>query len=771
MRRWISSFGLPQTGDVSSIGGIASTLNRDAAYQALGQEGSPSGLTGMGFAFRRGNKATPNYLAQIMGQGGLAPTVNSFGGLEHIRMRIRRLPTVEEQIYALTDNGAGSFYMLSLDPNGIIRAYNNAGVFPGALLYACPALALNTWYQLILTYLAQGAAPGGVPAAQLIFNLSINSTGAGAAPISFNEATHSAPVSNPAFTQSLWGAEARVNVNNGLELDFADWIMDDLGNTVNFFPPNQSLVDRVIAAGFRAAMRVEVRRPAGLGSYQNWTTSGITAIQARQGIPPDSTAGGGINILTSAVAKARVTYAFGTLATMGLTGPIRAFRLAVYYASGAGTHNLIWRRNGVDVLFPVAVNTNTWATVVIDVTDTTIFPLLAPLDANDTIEVGVEKDNSVTSASIQGVALEVETDGNPIPAQQPDPTDNTIRVAWGEYNGNSTGQQIAVGFCPEWVSIVPIAGSTGDGSLWCDQDVGAPGHADSRVIGTRMAQLLANGFAVGGSDGFCNVSGTTYAWVAIRDPQNRCLLRGSFTHTPQDAQVTNPYVDPAFSPLAIWAKNLNWQTSIAAGNGVYRGPGHVGQNSSPLAGAQVTTGIIAMAAGSFDSGTALHLPSAGGVVATYTAWRISGFVNRKLWNAISYVGDGTGNRNIAIDLSGSPPIWAMCLPHNGAGYIRPPGFGDTSSCLISSASLTPTVTVGIIGGAPNTVQVGSALNAVGVVYELLAIAGLAAFTSPGPGNPPPTIIDLPFIPPPTGGCSSTLPVPVAGGGSGCAATL
>lgn len=758
-RRWIGTFAFPQSGDVTNISGNATSWNRDASYTPLGQEGSPSALTGMGFAFRRGNFGSTNNVTQSFQQGGTAPTASSTCGLEVVRMRLRRLPSVEEQFYALTNTGAGNFILGTVTASGGLRFYNCAGGFPGTFLCGVPPIPLDSWFQLILRYSVLGAGGGGVPAAVVKFEVLNPSYGS------------STVVPLFPFSQSLLGAESRVAVNNNLEIDFADWIVDDLGNPADALAVDGihglTIEQRTIAAQLTTTMRVETRRPTGQGTSSGWTTSGIPTYQARQGIPPDSTPGGGINVVTSNVSGAEVTYTFGTLTNMGIVGPVRAFRLAVYYASGSGTHQLIFRRNGVSTLFPRAVGANQWVSAVIDTTDAGIFT--PPLDYTDVIEVGVRKDPSANAASIQSVLLEVETDANPIPTTLVDPTDDTIKVAVGQYVGNGTASVIQVGFCPEWLSILPIIGFSGDGALWCDQDVGSTGHTDSRVIGTRMASLQANGFTVAGTDALCNQAGVTYQFIAIRDPQQRCLCRGTFTHTPQDVSAVNVYPKVGFQALAIWARLLKWATSAANGCSFYRGPGHTATFASPLAGAESAIIITSMGAGSFVSSTDLHMPSTSNVGTTYCAWRDDLFYGSKRWTATHYTGNGGGARTVAIDLDGTGPLWALLVPHNGASYIRPPGLACGNSYLVGTSSLSISAN-GLTGGGLDSVTVASASNQNGVEYDLFVIAGGIALDacgwviSPPPGQPPTVIVDPPPAPPgpPPGGGTVQPPPPPLG---------
>jgi hypothetical protein len=94
-----------------------------------------------------------------------------------------------------------------------------------------------------------------------------------------------------------------------------------------------------------------------------------------------------------------------------------------------------------------------------------------------------------------------------------------------------------------------------------------------------------------------------------------------------------------------------------------------------------------------------------------------GISSTRLMAVTSYVGDGTGPRNVALSLNGSTPVFALVVPTNASAKVyRVTGDTtgrDTTTCNAVANSITAM--------AANQITVGSALNAVGVTYDVWTI--------------------------------------------------
>jgi hypothetical protein len=140
---------------------------------------------------------------------------------------------------------------------------------------------------------------------------------------------------------------------------------------------------------------------------------------------------------------------------------------------------------------------------------------------------------------------------------------------------------------------------------------------------------------------------------------------------------------------------------------------------------------------------------------TYSAWRTDDGSGAVMVQITSYIGDGTGNRDISlIPVSLRYPGLAIVIPHSGATttIFRDPSHTGTNSGLMSGASNA--VANAIIGGGIDTLQVGSALNANAVVYDVFVIPGSplgweqfdwCSNFEPPPIYPPPPPVEPPNI--------------------------
>jgi hypothetical protein len=133
----------------------------------------------------------------------------------------------------------------------------------------------------------------------------------------------------------------------------------------------------------------------------------------------------------------------------------------------------------------------------------------------------------------------------------------------------------------------------------------------------------------------------------------------------------------------------------------------------------------------------------------------------------TYTGDGAASRTIALlPPSQRRPLFAYIVPHNAPAIYRDPSHTGTTSTAVNTGTIN--TSTGITGGGIDSLSVGSALNANGVVYDMFVLfAGTAACNGgwgcngeylpvppigpPGPPwTPPPAPIPVPPIPPTPG---------------------
>ncbi len=130
-----------------------------------------------------------------------------------------------------------------------------------------------------------------------------------------------------------------------------------------------------------------------------------------------------------------------------------------------------------------------------------------------------------------------------------------------------------------------------------------------------------------------------------------------------------------------------------------------------------------------------------------------------------YTGDGSASRTINLTpATGRRPLFAMVVPHNAASVVRGPDHTGTTSMTLPS---TANAATGITAGGLDSLSVGSALNANGIVYDVFVIPGGSVACNGGfscngefppgrpktptgwPGNPNPVPVPPTIVPPVT----------------------
>jgi hypothetical protein len=302
----------------------------------------------------------------------------------------------------------------------------------------------------------------------------------------------------------------------------------------------------------------------------------------------------------------------------------------------------------------------------------------------------------------------------------PTPTMEWAVARQGTYVGNATGQDIAVGVPFHWLWIRNL--STNATEYWWSSQCtvhrnlsGASGSSiDVDVPVLFPPSGNAPSFRVAGNNANVNANGVTYQWVAFSDPNSRFLLNGAVAWPSSLASVDNALLDPAFTPVCVFTAQEDIVNSISGF--FFKGPGNPTDTANPLTGADVA-GVMTFATGVLTTKGSGHSKNPQ---MAYGAWRpVDGTGASGVIDCVTYTGNGVSSRNIAVNLGGTSPLFAIGVAHTLASYFRDPSHTGLDSTQIGSG----TVTTAIIGGGLNYVTVGAALNVAGRVYDLFVLAG------------------------------------------------
>jgi hypothetical protein len=249
-----------------------------------------------------------------------------------------------------------------------------------------------------------------------------------------------------------------------------------------------------------------------------------------------------------------------------------------------------------------------------------------------------------------------------------------------------------------------------------------------------------------GASADSNAAGVSYAYMAFCDPAMRFCLNGALYNFVGAADIDTPLFDATF--LANAGFLMREEIGATATTNIFlKGPGHAASTLSQLQSPE-TPAALQFSAGHIASKAAIH--SNAFVSMAFSLFRTddnSSDPNKaRAVTITSYVGDGSATRTIGLlPPTGRRPMWAIITPHNAASVFRDPSHTGTTSTTFPN---TANAATGIIAGGLDSIQVGIALNANGVGYEVLSFPGLAA---PGNGGWSPPGDDWPVDPnPPTG---------------------
>lgn len=295
----------------------------------------------------------------------------------------------------------------------------------------------------------------------------------------------------------------------------------------------------------------------------------------------------------------------------------------------------------------------------------------------------------------------------------------------GTYLGNGTSQEITL---PAPCNFLWIRATSGT-SLGCKFFSAAVqphyGGTNRFMPNVRMWYDFTNGtfqFSVtGAATSDCNVSGTTYQYIAFCDPGMRFSLNGAYSHSASAVvPKVNPLIDSGF--LANFGFFQSDSGEAGTTVGLYqRGPGSTGFTGASLAAGGVLTNMATFAAGHINT----YSDGNGSAPWNYSLWRTAdsgGVCAGIMVQIMTYTGNGSSPRTITLTpTSLRVPLLVVVAPITSAlAYMRDPSHTGTNSTQVGDGTNSTTA---IIAVGVDSIQVQSSLNANGVVYNVFAICG------------------------------------------------
>jgi hypothetical protein len=750
--RWMVGFEHPFLGEGLSTGASTQRQMRDASRT----------LEGMGLALRSPANETVTMTMPSAGAG--FPTKDSW---ERVYVRLRRYPSANEAIWGAKGSiEAGTAVLLLVSPTGQLLVNNKGNqAFPGTNIIAAGQIPLNQWTRidLLFSFARNGSGGSGDGGVILCVNGNFIARAAGNGPPGptiggagglFNVIqTHS---------QSYLGNEN--TPTNSLDIDYDDWT--NKTQPLLFTGDDWSYgshIQPLTITGF------------GPGHSGSWTG----AYQTLDALPVNGQQDSVDSAVASISMEVTTDYKDRQIGCSGLV-------LSLFHKTASGTvESLGYSINGgAFVMQNVTASTGTWA---VPSPSTGTPAILYSAGGNRTapqltsVNLKYTRDGAATNRQVQALQASAEYLGfftsancDPGPAGTVPPLipfpfmhntpyaddmfgivggvgggEGVVEVMGGTYTGNGTAQDVVTKMPAHWIWIRPTSVVGTGGSRWwstClaghDPLIETPNKGNLvRAYNTDItAGPTGYKFRVSGSNANSNQNGVTYQWIAFSDRMMRFCLNGSYLTLSGAASVTENLLIGTFTPLAGFL--LPEIGTVAATTGLYyKGPGHVANAASIMDSAESAT-VCSFGTGSIASKTIINLASAN---MAYSLWRQSDGAGNIGGVAIAtYTGDGTGARTISLTgLNGKSPMFVIVQPHNGVAYVKDPSHGSTNSTPINTSVNVGTA---ITGGAAGQISVGATLNAGGIVYDVFALPGAAAFTNPtDPFCPLPPVLppDLP----------------------------
>lgn len=773
-RRFIDGFELPGLGEGASNLGTHTTRASSRTSE------------GIGFSYRKIYATSRLHTIPAAMQGHTS--------WERFYIRILTYPTGSpDSIWMAKGSSiAGNAAVLVVNTSGQLVGYSKGNnPFPGNLLGTTPqVLALNTWYRVdIYIHFRQSGA--GAEHGQMLLFINGSLAFSGNAPDGDGGLGTSQN-----HTTSFIGCDANQPVgSNGLEADFDDWISaNDVGGALNASSvwvrglPGFDLTSGSHVAAVRGFNFGSANSPTWSGDWRETnslpgdnlspnalltssTASAPLQVQVDGSSSEFSTPSTKVQIGGNGIAAA-VIAAFVSNRGADTTGGLEiSVGGSVFTASGLTITSGVWTSS---LLYSVADNTK-----ISDVPTTVEYLSFIKAATANTVSIGSldaaveivgcvygpeDSPNAVTTLPRIGIH------NSPYPliiqSNSVMPPISPVALVSGTYTGNSLAQDVLMKVPAHWFWVRQV-GAVG-GFVWYSSMTAAHPWTQKGAIGSYMpraqfSQLGNCRVSVAGADANTNLAASTYYWTAFSDAGMRYLINGGFAHFAGVASGTNLLIDSGFTPDAAFFLAENIVSDATIGH-YYKGVGHSGDTASPLNGAAVSS-IATMATGTITSGATINRDNPQ---TAFSAWRKDdGGGNTGVVDVTSYTGDGGASKVIPLVLGGRTPGFVMVVPHNGQSFFRDLGHTGVNSQNIAGTNTTTGITD---FSTANQITVGLAVNALGVVYDVFAIAN-GAFPTVVRPTPGPWTATGPVIPTIGQGCASDITQPSAGGGLGCTVSL
>ena len=601
---------------------------------------------------------------------------------------------------------------LSISPAGALVVKHDDGRIPALTLYTSAPLELHTTHTVELKF-EYNSYSGPYPAPNPVWE----------------NLTSRALVFFDGALVATYGAGAGGTWNSGennpvgLDLRYGT---GSLAHTKLKSPgPGNGLLMNVFRAGLTSTAdqtetlvpwRTTLLQAAGSGTYSDWT-GGQPDWRARSAIHGGI---GSFNAVTTTAASQKISYLMESMASRGITGNIGVVMVGIRNSYATAGSQAFIRRNGVETMLPdftlpsspnagmrwYRVSEGGWS-------------------PSDTIEVGMITGGGTGNSYLTSVAVMVEHN-TPEPAPL---TDTSARVVTVNYTGNGTGKTIDLGvdMLPTALLVMPTTGATGVAPLiWWEGRQGAGSMSEAATTFGRVWPQKGKLQVVHPTAGNSyNANGVNYVAIALFDPSGRYVIpfgvskpsaEDDYVHQLRLPQSGEPAVN--FTPDFVFG---GVSTTTTGGDATfatfYKGPGHAGDLTAKLGTATASDAdrIQSLAAGEVQFGK--WIGSQYGDVSFWAGRVDDGVATDRLMAVTSYVGDGTASRNIPLALNGQSPVFALVVPTTAVAKVYRVWTDTTGRQSWSGNAVANSITA--VGS--NQITVGTALNTIGVTYDVWAI--------------------------------------------------
>lgn len=731
-RRWIDGFELPDLGD----GGSGNNGHKTGrAYSRH--------VDGMGARFDNDTNTRTHAPAETRGGANPRQMWERF----YIRPRVLG---AAGQSYVHKINGATSAsagVRLSLIPSGQILIENIDGAGAATALATVDGPALHAWARIdVLWRYNQGGAPAA--SYQLFVNgvSKFTYAGSGAAGINQSQLCQSSTMGG--------GSPA----SHGFHHDVDDWIGADWptgGSSASILPGvdwnNGSRVVQIVGASAAATNGTWAGNLQALG-MRPITQSAVTMTSA--------TAVDRLAVVTDAASRIdRVEKSLGMIAL----NIARYGRRAVAALSGQLGYKLPGQAEVLQAV--VEADTNGWVNAMYQPSG-----LTTPLTAMSGLEISHVKGNDAGASTLYALQATAELLGkfyqedNPPTSQPPTnaeplgrmiphhngpypdtpwaqpgpPPISGVVVAGGTYVGNGTTQDLTFTMPIHLLMIRNVTTPTTAPLLWMASGNGPhpagqrqqftegpvrvfknPSFAPPANEDDQSLQIIAR---ITGAIVNSNQAGQTYQYIAFGDAGLRFSLGDGLSSL---MAASSPMGATGWTPEAALVQ-LEDSGATATVLAYFKGVGATGALLGRFAASSAHADGLTFGANTLTVGADLAAETAVLAHASYLAFRRADGNNSpsqaRVLQLASWVGDGTASRTISLaPASGRRPMFALVVPHNATtAYQRDPSHTGTTSFQHPATNNAAT---GITGGGVDQVSVGSALNANGVIFDMLVFPG------------------------------------------------